>query len=660
MNKILKSLFLACIILTAGACTEEVEFNPTGQPEGNQVYFANTLNSRVEISKKENSFIVPVSRSLAGEAITVDIESHCSEKLAFDIPSSVSFAEGETEALFQISYNPSHLSYEEWSKIKLRISSENDTTPYGDTEYAFTVGIPAPYKSLGMGTYTETFLAEAFGLSTVTYPVEVLENELKPNYFRLKNPYGEAYPFSALGSYDKSRDYFVEIDATDPEGVYMPMSNTGFTLMAEYGFCYTWSIADMYMQQGNTLAQAKKQGMCGVFENGVITFPAKSLIFITESGAGTYVNMKQDFMLAMPGVEVHDYEITLSYKGHLTDGKGRKYALADMTMGEDVNYIKVGVCPATGDMDALEAFADAIADGSQSADKFTESGEIKVSCFKPGDYYMVAVPFDVEDKAQEPAVYITFTVEGGGESSVPAITDYEGTYTVEGLEYTTESEEPIARACTVTLKAAEYPTDNGNLPVIVMTGLKGFDGYTSSVMFPYDEELGTLFMTLNSCAPYEAPNGDVFEETYFCPAIITQQGSLDTMDPNTDEITGSLDADGNLVFVNDPANRYQFNSMAFFVVAPDPTSGEALLYLNSPLWNINFSASALAASAAAHTEAPWQKPANGKMLMKLMRTANALDATALKSLKHEGRMRVMYLNATPKFMDNAIQFNVNR
>ena len=161
---------------------------------------------------------------------------------------------------------------------------------------------PEVFKSLGMGLYTEDFLYGLFnGLENVTYEVEVEESVDNPGKYRLVNPYGAAYPFNAEGDYDASQNYYMVINAQDPEGVYIPLQGVGCDW--GYGEWTVYSMAARYLDNGNPLEAIKGAGYCGTLKDGVITFPVKSLLITAEGLGGNlyYANTMGAFKVVLPG-----------------------------------------------------------------------------------------------------------------------------------------------------------------------------------------------------------------------------------------------------------------------------------------------------------------------------------------------------------------------
>ena len=159
----------------------------------------------------------------------------------------------------------------------------------------YMAGQENPWVSLGMATYTEDCLTTFFKVANETYPVEVRQNKDNPGLYRIIHPY------AAYGA-DTSKEYFIEIDATDPEGVYIPnVYGTGFD--AGYGEISITSMAYYYMAtEGASLEDVKDAGYCGVFADNVITFPAQVLMISMpgyKDGAWYKSNVNGAFKLDM-------------------------------------------------------------------------------------------------------------------------------------------------------------------------------------------------------------------------------------------------------------------------------------------------------------------------------------------------------------------------
>ena len=128
----------------------------------------------------------------------------------------------------------------------------------------------------GGGAYTDDVILPLFGNDPMSYYVEVLENKEQPGLFRLMDLCGPEYPFYSYGTYKEGS--YIEIDATDPEGVWIEgWQSTGFDLGD--GVIEITSMA-WYQAVANeaTKEDVKEAGLCGIYADGVITFPVDGIL----------------------------------------------------------------------------------------------------------------------------------------------------------------------------------------------------------------------------------------------------------------------------------------------------------------------------------------------------------------------------------------------
>ncbi len=105
----------------------------------------------------------------------------------------------------------------------------------------------------------------------VTYKVELQEKYDEPGRYRLVNPYGAAYPYNEPGDWDDSQNYYMELNATDPDCVYMELFLTGMDW--GWGDIYIWDMAGFYMYMFEySFAYVKRNDLGGTLKDGEITF----------------------------------------------------------------------------------------------------------------------------------------------------------------------------------------------------------------------------------------------------------------------------------------------------------------------------------------------------------------------------------------------------
>lgn len=382
INTFIKGFVLMAVAL-ATACTEET-YTPAESEAGAGVHFSRDLAQNVTLVSGQSSITVPVLRADKEGALTVAVKSTQSQPL-FSIPSSVSFAAGSERADLELTFDPEAIEYDESYTVQLSLSDEVNVTAYGKTEVTLTLMMPAPWVSLGMATYVDDFVTTFYGVDNVPYEVEIQENQVNPGFYRLVNPYGEAYPYNDPGDWDDSRDYYLEIHAEDPTAVYIETQGMGCDW--GYGEFIVSSIAGYYMANGQSLADVKAAGYTGTLEDGVISFPAEVLLFgMSEyGGGGLYTsNGNGAFKVAMPGIVLKDYGVEVSYAGKYMNAKDEPAGvMANITaVGADVESVLVAMVEGNDVAAAVEG----IIDGSIEA----------VSAAGEGT---VLIPFETEPEA---------------------------------------------------------------------------------------------------------------------------------------------------------------------------------------------------------------------------------------------------------------------
>lgn len=192
-----------------------------------------------------------------------------------------------------------------WSEkvvsLNLTFTNEDESIEYGTTDEVLS---NITWTSLGTTQFTDVFLAPMFGMQAPSYEVEVTEREDMPGLYRVMNPYSNTvYPYAED---DCAEDgMFLEINATDPEGVYITQQELGFDW--GYGAMAIVSYGAYMMSRGNAFADLKGAGYLGTLKDGVITLPdftnsnGKKYSSLLYMGTTGYI-AGEGFQLALPGV----------------------------------------------------------------------------------------------------------------------------------------------------------------------------------------------------------------------------------------------------------------------------------------------------------------------------------------------------------------------
>ena len=404
IKKLLYFLAVAGTTMFASSCTDDLEYNPAGQPSGQQVYFAVDLAETINLEVNSSSVTIPVSRVVTKEAASFSIFA-TEESGLFTIPSTVNFAAGESTANLVITYTYSALTQDQAYSCTLTIGDTENTSPYGMTSYEFSLIAPSPWTSLGEGTLTDDVITGAFsGVENQVFTVEIQESDNTPGMYRIVDPYiNNQYKLSADGT-GASSNYscYLVIDATDPEAVTIAKQNMGIL--------------------GTDLGDFQMESTApGTLDNGIITFPKGGIELSFTGYQGAFqANKNGLFKVVLPGAsDVAAPAVTVAYKGSFIDAASNKSnAVLDFTLNETATSYKFAVVEGniTKDEAALTVTAGKIVDGSLESTEGTASGNVLHPLTVSGTFTVVAVPFNAEgESGATAAASFIYSAEGAPE-----------------------------------------------------------------------------------------------------------------------------------------------------------------------------------------------------------------------------------------------------
>ncbi len=185
----------------------------------------------------------------------------------------------------------------------------------------------AKWESIGLCKYTDDLIGPLFEAEPISYDVEVRVKADKPGIYRMVNPYGATYPYNKEGDYDASQDYFIDINAVDPEGVYIEEQATGCDW--GYGNMTIMSMGYYYMAAGNPFEAVKAAGYMGTLKDNVITFPVKGMLVGDDDGK-YYANQNGAFSLNLNPANAK----ARAAKAHVSISKAHKAGKSDLKMPE--------------------------------------------------------------------------------------------------------------------------------------------------------------------------------------------------------------------------------------------------------------------------------------------------------------------------------------
>ena len=409
MKRYIYNVLLTVFALTAfTACSDsDSDYKWADVPTNAQVYFSNALPSQQNISKKTNSFTIPVNRVKTDDAITVGISLQSDDNF-LSAPASVSFAAGQSTAELAISYDPEALVYDEFKSATLTISDASYTTPYGASEYTFKAGVLSPYASIGTGKLVEDYY---WGYNC---SVNIMQNQENPNVFRI---YGASAPVNGGSASDyleitvcKPGDTFRGVTVTQNDLVYFADYNTGYhhstydaDIMWYHPSKFTASNPEEFWLHNVVLAY-QEDGTPGQIQ--------LAPRYYMDGVGGWNASQSDDvIVITFPGYAPKDYSAAFACTGVFTDLSGSVFAEGILELGADAQDVRAVVVSADADADAV---ADAIVAGDLETTAVT-AGNIYVPIGEglTGKLQVVVVVLDEEGAVK--GVYASpFEYYGGG------------------------------------------------------------------------------------------------------------------------------------------------------------------------------------------------------------------------------------------------------
>lgn len=398
LNTLLAAAFVSAGFLTA--CNNEpLTYENGSGATGNDVYFSSAAKTQFQLDGEGGEFTVTINRGPEGQALTVPIsvayvddsgETEAPENV-FSFPSTVTFAEGSQTADFTVSYvsfEESGLDYDEYVGYLLTIAPEFQSL-YGDSTLEINMTYPSPWTSLGKATYID----DAWWISedATTIQVELQQNDLDKNLFRVANPYiawtgedtwfqfrllqeGEVYlgqtvPTKGLVAYP---DFKIDYDAEYDDDVYLLFPGRYPNTADPSNWVY------------NYVAEYQDNGLPGQ----IFISP---WYYMFNTGGYNYTKDKP-IQIIFPGFSPIDYSLSVTYNGVLTKPDGSYGALSAVDLGKDLAEAKVALVAG----DDVAAAVAGIEDGSIKSQSLSSSSELTLA-FDPSDgagqYSIVAIGY---------------------------------------------------------------------------------------------------------------------------------------------------------------------------------------------------------------------------------------------------------------------------
>lgn len=458
-------LFVAAASLLAISCQkkEADTYQPAEPVSGAQYYFSNPATKPYEIGPDVTGIDIVIKRVAADAAGTAKVEVTDTSKTVFaeGIGNlTAAFAEKETESKVTLPINIDNFSYNDLFGLDLKITEE--TTPYGASSLHIEINYPEPWVSLGTGKYIDKYWGWTQELS-----VEIMQNDLNKNQFKVLNPYKGA-PQCTTNSYitlggepeDELNLYLLEKGSTFA-GVEITQEGLVYFDYMLVGYFYNDGSNSGNMEIDHPAAFSSLRSEDKWLYNKVLSYqenglPAQIQLapYYYIDGLGGFNRITYDDMITItfPGVVVADRTVELTYKGVLKDAEGAESAVVDLAyVGPDAKDVDLVVIPAADEADAIAK----IEAGEVEPLVASAAGTYNVPIAEgsaPGKYVVVAVPLDDEGAFDTKKVVSAAFVYG---NLTPLQLEYTGDDFVDGIS----KEKLFSTNWTV------YATDDEHSPV---------------------------------------------------------------------------------------------------------------------------------------------------------------------------------------------------
>lgn len=446
------SLMLMLVGLLFASCADEYKSYTPAKIDTDQVYFSKDLSHDFDLEDfDETEITIPVSRQKTDNELTVQLGLIDPQDTVFTLKTkTVTFPAGAATANAVVTFDASKWDYDEFKTGSIYIvddviepeelvlpedstatdstKTENGaarrkaqeqtntpnpqyTTQWGDHSFYFIVGVPAPFETVGIGTFTDAFWEEG------TCEVQILRNTVNPNIYRIVDPYGSFgrayYDDNRTMNLDiellKPGDMLWETEITQEDLVFYSAFNTGYLHSSYNAYIMLYHPAYFYDDESAYLANK----VVGYQEDGTPgEISIAPLYYMDGVGGWDHTTDLGVITILFPGYTPKDYALEILYKGIFNDTDENPYAVVAATLGEDVETVKAVVIEADADPDAV---ADAIESGELDAIDIDMSNL---------DFVQVPIPEDLTGKLQ--VVLVVIDADGKAQTVSSANFEYYG------------------------------------------------------------------------------------------------------------------------------------------------------------------------------------------------------------------------------------------
>ena len=429
MKKFEYILGIAAIALSLAACTKTGQnYEPNPPYPGDNVFFPQDLNTKIELEKGATFFQVPLLRSAnidKATAITIEATGPAIDEGYVLAPTGALFEENKDTSLVYFLVDAEKLGLNNEVSFTVTITDPAAVTPYGDCSATFKVSIPLPWLKFGAGgTFYE---APDFWNEEEQKQIEYQEISDKIWFCKIPQCFGKN-TIAGGGEYD-CQDYTFywnkETDILYPVSAYMGYTKDSNPYV--FGTEAEWILFSNEIDPGEPGSEGwfnwidKARSVAAASGYSYVPYYDGNGIFylcdcyfvdlkVNPNGSG-YWDMTPDMFVDDAFVHA-DYSCDVEYSGMFVSLDQTAYALVDFTGGADVTGVKYVVSDQT--VDPFVSLMGIISGADNVQDITLEGGAAQARLLlETGLYRVVAVPYNSASELQtDGALYIDFYFPG--------------------------------------------------------------------------------------------------------------------------------------------------------------------------------------------------------------------------------------------------------
>ncbi|MCH5318115.1 MAG: hypothetical protein J1E38_00200 [Paramuribaculum sp.] len=398
---------IAGLALSFSACTDEAKYDPAEQLANDQVFFATTEPTDVNLEADQTVIPVTISRVKSNGDLTVSLTSSATDQKGapvsiFSIPSSVTFSSGQSTATINVGVDFGSVDPSDIYTVSITIDGES-STPYGKKVLVMDVYY-APWSDwelVGDDEYAIGFfsiLGEAYQFSVFERHSLMDENQIQylipssETAETMSEDYGD---YEIYSLWDNGVDFVVNLDkATNYLRVALATSDLNGTVSGEpvlIRYCDMYTFTTAVINSANYPPASYEKTSYFNPETGVLTIDM-AWIGITSAGGVGIFDMGPS-TIQLPGYP--DISINGTFAGSYVADNGAEYALINITKGEDVASYAITMVSGwlEGNQQAIQAIADELVADTE-ATLYTESQQFQFRVTDDNDYTVVAVVYN--------------------------------------------------------------------------------------------------------------------------------------------------------------------------------------------------------------------------------------------------------------------------